>query len=62
MKKVFGIIILLLAITVFLAVFRLIKKRGTYKGDFGGLILDSIEFIVLIAALALVGIILITEK
>ena len=62
MKKVFGIIILLLAITVFLAVFRLIKKRGTYKGDFWGLILDSIEFIVLIAALALVGIILITEK
>ena len=62
MKKIFGVILLLLAITVFLAVFRLIKKRGTYKGDFWGLVLDSIEFVVLMAALALVGIILIAGK
>ena len=62
MKKTLGVIILFLAAIVFVAVFAFIIKRGTYKGDFWGLIIDSIEFIILIIALAFVGIILLTEK
>jgi cobalamin synthase len=62
MKEILGVIIVLLAIIAFLAVFRFVKKKGTYKGDFLGLIIDSVEFIVLIIALVLAGIILLTGK
>lgn len=62
MKIVFGLIILFLAVFSCLAVFRFIKKRGTYKNDLFGLILDSIEFLSLIIALVLIAAILITGK
>ena len=62
MQGILGIIIILLAIIALLMVFRFVKKKGTYKGDFLGLIIDSIEFVVLVIALVLVGIILITGK
>ena len=62
MKEIFGAIILLLAVITFLAVFRFVRKKGTYKDDFWGLIIDSFEFVTLIVALVLVGIILLTGK
>ena len=62
MQKTLGIIILAFAILCFLAVFAYAIKRGIYKGDFLGLIIDSIEFIVLIIALIFLGVILLTEK
>ena len=34
MKEILGVIIVLLAIIAFLAVFRFVKKKGTYKGNF----------------------------
>lgn len=61
-KKILGVLIVLLAIMISFVVFRFIKKKGAYKGDFLGLILDSIEFVVLMIALVLVGILLLTGK
>lgn len=61
-KEILGVLVVLLAIMISFAVFRFIKKKGAYKGDFLGLILDSIEFVVLMIALVLVGILLLTGK
>ena len=61
-KEILGVLIVLLAIMISFTVFRFIKKKGAYKGDFLGLILDSIEFVVLMIALVLVGILLLTGK
>ena len=60
MKKIFGIIILIIAIATLCTVFAYILKKGFYQGDFWHLLIDSVEFVVLIIAHILVGIILLT--
>lgn len=61
MKKVLGVIVLVIAIVALCTVFAYIIKKGFYQGDVWHLIIDSVEFVVLIVALVFVGIILLTD-
>lgn len=37
-------------------------KKGTYKGDLLGLLIDSVELLALVGAIILVGVIFLTER
>lgn len=56
MNKVYGIILIIIAILLFIGVYVCAFKKGIYKGDFLSLIIDSIEFLIFIGALVILGI------
>lgn len=62
MKSIFGIVLIVIALLLFLGVYIYTFKKETYKGDFLSLIIDSVEFLIFIGALIFIGVILITEK
>lgn len=59
LKKVVGIAAILIAIALVIIIAIVIVKKGTYRGDIFGLLIDSFEFVVLIIALILLGLVLI---
>lgn len=62
MKRIVGLILIVLALVILLLVYLYIFKKGIYKGDFLGLLIDSVEFLGLIGAIILVGAVLVTAK
>ena len=62
MKKLLGVVLVVIALLLFLGVYSYLFKKGIYKGDFISLIIDSLEFLIFIGGLILLGIVLLTEK
>ena len=61
MKKWIGLGIILFDIILLVAIYCFVNRRGVYKGDFIGLLLDSWEIIGLFIAILLVGLMLLIE-
>ena len=59
MKKWIGLGIILFDVISLIAIYFFINRKGVYKGDFIGLLLDSWEIIGLFIALLLLGLVLI---
>ena len=61
MKKIWGILLIIFAILLFGGVYIYIYKKGLYNGDVVDMLLDSFEFLLIIGALILLGIIMVAE-
>ena len=61
MKKWIGLGIILFDIISLIAIYLFINRKGVYKGDFIGLLLDSWEIIGLFIALLLLGLVLLLK-
>ena len=61
MKKWIGLGIILFDIILLVGIYCFVNRKGVYKGDFIGLLLDSWEIIGLFIAILLVGLMLLIE-
>lgn len=57
MNKILGICLIVVAVLVAIIVYKHVIKNNIYKGDFWHMIIDSYEFIIVIIALILLGIV-----
>ena len=59
MKRILGFSIIIFDIIALIIVYLVIAKKGVYKGDIIGLLIDSWEVIGLFIAIMLLGIVLV---
>ena len=57
MNKILGICLIVVAVLVAIIVYKHVIKNNIYEGDFWHMIIDSYEFIIVIIALILLGIV-----
>ena len=57
MNKILGICLIVVAVLVAIIVYKYVIKNNIYEGDFWHMIIDSYEFIIVIIALILLGIV-----
>ena len=61
MKRILGIGLIVAVIIVAIFVYRYVIKKNIYEGDFWHMIIDSYEFIIVIIALILLGVVLLKK-
>ncbi len=62
MKKIIGLGLILFDVIALIVIYIIIAKKGAYKGDLTGLLLDSWEVIGLFIAIFLIGLVLIKHN
>ena len=61
MKRILGVLLIIIALVLFVGVYIYLYKKGMYRGDIIGMLLDSVEFLTIIGALILFGFIMVVE-
>lgn len=61
MKRILGVLLIIIALVLFVGVYIYLYKKGMYRGDIIGMLLDSFEFLTIIGALILLGFIMVVE-